>query len=273
MLRPAVALVALSLLACGSRPPPETTVADTETDDTTGAEPDPTPPPPAAPEARVRLIHAAIEGRDQAVSLASDGATGDAAGFEFASTYLTLTPGEHAISARAGDSELISATFTLAEGSSTIIAYSAGAFPVALVHAPDVSEPAPENSARIRVFHAVVGLGAVDLCVPAVEARADGTPVVLNIAAGAMATADGSYTEIQTMRGAELALQLRAHHATPCHGRALGTAHGFTPIAESNYTLVLVGRSGRRAAAPELLFCADPPAIDTSCATVTFDAH
>jgi hypothetical protein len=268
MLSRARLLVLVALTACGgSRPPPATTTAVADTSRTEEPE---TTPTPAAPQARVRLVHAAIESRDQSVSLAADGTTSAPAAFQFASEYLVLSPGDHAISARANDAELIGASFTLAEGSSTIIAYSTGDFPVALALAPDVPADAPVNVAQIRLFHAMVGQGAIDLCAPAETARGDGSPIIANVAPGSLGAPDGSYVTVAG--GSEVALQIRAQNATPCHGRPLGTVHGFAPAGSSNYTLILVGRSGRRRVAPELLFCADPPASDTSCATLGVDA-
>ena len=261
-------LLLVTLAACGgSRPPPASTTADTET--TAAEEPD-VAPIAAAPEAHVRLVHAAIESRDQAVSLAADGTSTAPAGYQFASAYLSLSPGEHAISARANDAELIGASFSLEEGSATIIAYSTGDFPVALVLAADVPADAPVNMAQIRFFHAVVGQGAIDVCTPPATGRGDGTAILANVAPGSLAASDGSYVTVPG--GSEIALQIRAQNTTPCHGRPIGTVHGFAPAGSSNYTLILVGRSGRRRVAPELLFCADPPASDTSCATLEVDA-
>lgn len=269
-MRPSVALLVLSLAACGgSHPPPPASTA-------TQAEPDPdTEPSPAVsapPEARMRLIHAAVESNEQQVVLVSDGASTTPTSYQFASSYVTLTPGHHEVSARANDTELISASFELAEGMFTVVAYSTGDFPVALTLARDSASAPPSEMAQIRAFHAIVGQGAIDLCTPPTTPRSDGTPILANVATGSPSTADGSYVPVPS--GVELPLQLRAQHATPCHGRVVGTAHGFTPVAGSNYTLVLVGRtSGRHRIAPELLFCADPPAVDTSCATLSIDPH
>ncbi len=264
------ALLALSLVACGgSRPPPATS-----TTQQTPSTPDPEPAPPvtAAPESRVRLIHAAVESSEQQVALVSDGASTPPTTYQFASTYIALAPGHHEVSARANDAELIGAAFELAEGLYTVVAYSTGDFPVALALASDSASTPPSEMAQIRAFHAIVGQGAIDLCTPPAMPRGDGTAILANIAAGSASAADGGYVSVPG--GTELLFQLRAQHATPCHGRVLGTAHGFTPAVGGNYTLVFVGRtSGRHRVAPELLFCADPPAVDTSCATLSIDPH
>lgn len=258
------------VLACGGRDPEPAPAEPASTGDE--APPEPAPPPPPPPQAMIRLIHAAVEAREQPITLVADGGPSTpAAAYEFASTYLAIDPGEHELSARAGDAELIGTSLSFPEGHATVIAYSTGDFPAALAHVPDTSDPAPTDQAQIRVFHGMVGQGALDVCAPPASGRGDGTPIVADVAAGAFG-GGGAYVSVAA--GAELVLQLRAHHATPCHGRAVGLAHGFTPVAGSNYTLVLVGRPGRRGAVPlELLFCADPPATDTSCATVPITAH
>ncbi len=262
-------LVALLLAACAGHAAEPVVPADGEATGSESEPPPPTTPPP--PPAELRLIHAAVESREQPVTLVIDASAATAAtGYEFASAYLPTTPAEHPVSARASETELIGASFSFPEGRSTLIAYSTADFPVALALASDTAEPAPDGSAQIRVFHALVGQGAVDVCSPPATARGDGAPVVLDVAPGALGS-DGRYTIVPA--GTELAVQLRAHHATPCHGRAIGIAHGFTPVSAANYTLVFVGRTGRRGVSPELLFCADPPADDTSCATVAIDAH
>jgi hypothetical protein len=218
------------------------------------------------------LIHAAVEAADQAVILASEGTATRATTYQFSSTYLPLSPGSHEMSARANDTELIAATFSLREGMATIVAYSTGDFPVALALAEDPASEPPANMAQIRVFHAIVGQSAVDVCAPAPSARADGAPIIANVSPGSLNATDGAYVAVPS--GAELPLQIRAQNATLCHGRIVGTAHGFSPVAGSNYTLVFVGRTtGRHRVALELLFCADPPAVDTSCATLTLEAH
>lgn len=258
----------LLLVACAGRAPAP--AAPEPSPDDTGSETEATPvAEPAPPRARVRLIHAAVESSTQPVSLSADASdTTTPTSYEFSSTYLTLTPGDHALSARANDTELIGASFTFGAGLSTIIAYSTGDFPVALSHLSDSDEPAPADTAQLRFFHALVGQAAFDICVPPATARGDGTPIVANLTPG---TPPDAY--ISVPGGVELVMQLRAHHATPCHGRPFGIARGFLPASASNYTLVFVGRTGRRSVPSELLFCADPPASDTSCATIAIEAH
>ncbi len=268
-MRSRVLVFLMLLAACGGRPSPGSTT--TATDEATPEADAGTDPPVVSIESRVRLIHAAIESRDEAVTLVADGtATSAATGYQFSSAYLSLAPGEHALSARANDTELIGASFRFAEGMSTIIAYSTADFPVALAPAADPSRAPARNSAQVRFFHAIVGQGALDVCSAPESGRGDGSVIAANVTAGALGAPDTGYLSVPG--GAELVLQLRAQNATPCHGRVLGMAR-FTPASESNYTLIFVGRSGRHRIAPELLFCADPPAIDTSCATVAVEPH
>lgn len=266
MLRRLSLLLAVSLLGCGGSHETQTETPDTEATSGTEAdasETEPAPPPPPANQAR--LIHAAVEASDQAVSLVFDGADASAATrYEFAAPYLPITSGEHSVSARASDAELIGATLAFPEGPSTLVAYSTSDFPVALLLLPDHAEGPTEGAAQIRFVHAMVGQAGVDVCQPGDGPRADGIPLLPGAQQGAAVPSTG-YLEVGG--GSELALQLRTQHSTPCHGRPLGIAR-FTPAANNGYTLILVGRTGRHRLAPELIFCADPPASDTSCAAV-----
>jgi len=229
---------------------------------------------PTAPVgARVRIIHAAIEARDVRVSIVADGAAASLVGptgFQFASAYGALTAGDHTLSVRDESHELIAATLSLAEGSHTIVAFSTADFPVALAAVPDATDEAPAEMANVRLFHAIVGMGPIDLCLAPEGGRGDGHPLIAGVAPGTFGEPTGAYTGAHA--GATLALQLRARDATPCHGRAIG-ATSFTPAAGNSYTLVAVGRTRGRRAPIELIFCADPPAADTSCATLVVTAH
>ena len=265
-------------VACGGRstpvrighasPPPTSTAtsADPSADTSTSAA-------GPAPSASIRLIHAALESRDAALSIVADGRSSPTVtntGYEFASAYGETSSGDHAVSAQAGGAELIGASMTFASGPSTIVAFSTADFPVALALAPDARSVGAPEAAHVRVFHAVVGLGAIDVCVAPASGRADGAVLVSAIAAGSFGDGGGAYADAQG--GAVLPLQLRARDSVPCHGRALGIAR-FTPAAGSNYTLIAVGRVRGRRVPIELIFCADPPATDTSCATVALEAH
>lgn len=266
MLRRLCFVLALTVVGCGGSRESQPEPADTEeTSGTEGTTPPPEDAPPPAPATQARLIHAAVEATDQSVSLVFDDAASSApTRYEFAAAYVGITSGEHSVSARSNDAELIGATLSFPEGLSTLVAYSTSDFPVALLMLPDSAEGPTEGAAQIRFVHAMVGQAGVDVCQPGDGPRADGIPLLAGAQQGAAVPASG-YLEVGG--GSELAIQIRAQHATPCHGRPLGTAR-FTPAANNGYTLVLVGRTGRHRLAPELVFCADPPASDTSCAAV-----
>nr|MDQ3036706.1 hypothetical protein [Myxococcota bacterium] len=113
-----------------------------------------------------------------------------------------------------------------------------------------------EGAAGARLFHALVGVDAVDACIGGATPRDPATPLWNGVAYGTLASSEaGPYADIPA--GGELALQLRAPHATPCRGRVLGVAHtALTPGA--NHTLVLLGRtSGRPRVDRELVVCTE----------------
>lgn len=269
-----LSILASLLAACGGQGD-STAESSDSTGDEAVVEAEPPPPPPPEP-ARVRVIHAAFDPSAAAIALAFDGADPaiPSLAYEFASAYVELPAGSHAASVRANDAELIGAELDLAAegGWYTAIAYSTADFPAAVQLTTDRIEAPAEGSAAIRLFHGIVGLTAVDVCTPGATARADGTPIFADVQPGALAAAPDGTTYASVPAGAEITLQLRAQNATPCHGRVQGVAH-VTPVS-GNYTLVAVGRtSGRPRVDRELLLCADPPATDTSCATVPIAAH
>jgi hypothetical protein len=266
-------LAALTLLAaCGGSSPSAEATHESSGDEVVEAPPPPPPPEPA----RVRVIHAAFDPSAASVAVAFDGADPAIAAlaYEFASSYAELPAGSHSASVSSNGTELIGADMDLSTegGWYTAIAYSTSELPVAIQLATDRADAPAEGTAALRFFHGIVGLAAIDVCTPGATARADGVPVFTAVQPGALASApDGSaYTSVPA--GAEIMLQFRAQHATPCHGRVQGVAN-LTPVS-GNYTLVAVGRTtGRPRVDRELLFCADPPASDTSCAALPIAAH
>ena len=130
-----------------------------------------------------------------------------------------------------------------------------------------------ESPAAVRVFHGIDGLDAVDVCIAGESARADGSLIFANVGPASFAGTEGAQYAELAASGAELTIQLRTSNARPCHGRVQGVAR-LTPIAGSRYTLLAVGRNGGRPRIDrELLICADPPSIDTSCAAVPITAR
>lgn len=271
-------LLCLSVLVgCGGASAPE---PEPVAEDTTGAEEAPPPPPPEP--AHVRLIHAAFDPAAAAVGAAFDGADPviTELAYQHASGYVDLPAGEHTLSLLGADgTELLGWTPpAFAEGGLyTLVVASADEMPVLFGAAEDQPTPSAENTSGIRVFHGIVGLDAIDVCLAGESARADGILIFANVAPTSFAGEDGArYAELPLIPGApatEMALQFRTTNARPCHGRVQGVAR-VTPIAGSRYTLVAVGRtSGRARVDRELLVCADPPATDTSCTTVPITAR
>jgi hypothetical protein len=261
----ALALLALLSVACGS--PPEET-AEVET--TTGDE-EPPPPPPPPPPAHVRVIHAAFDPLAAAVAVAFDGEAPSITelAYQRSSEYVEVSAGMHSLSLIGADgSEILAWTAPeMAEESfTTIVLSSAEIMPVAFSVSADMTEPPAGTAAALRVFHALDGMGAVDVCIAGESARADGILVFGGLEPNTFAGEEGArYAELPT--SGETTLQLRATNARTCHGRVQGVAR-FTPIAGSRYTVVAVGRDARPRIDRELLICADPPATDVSCAAV-----
>jgi hypothetical protein len=236
--------------------------------------PEPAAPPPPPPTARIRAIHAAFDPSAASLDLTFAGADEPVSGlhYEFASPYVAIADGSHAVSIASGGTELIQATVDVAAPTTyTTVLFSTTDFPVAsriVADAPD----APEAGARMRFFHDLLGQGAIDVCSPGATPREDGTPIFTGVQPASFAETAAHETYVSIAADQDLPIQLRATHSTPCHGRVIGASH-FFPVSGNNYTLVVVGRTrGRPAVARELLFCADPPAEDTSCATNPIDA-
>lgn len=135
--------------------------------------------------------------------------------------------------------------------------------------------PAPDGTARVRFFHALVGVGAVDVCVPGATARAAGTAVWANTGFGRRGQAsDDTYGYASVPAGAEVTLQVRAaNEARPCSGAIAGVVR-LTPPAHGVLTAVAVGRAtGTPAAARELLLCSDDHSAAPSCSSVAIAAR
>lgn len=262
----ALAVLALSLIACGA--PSEETA---EVEDTTGDEEPPPPPPPPPPPARVRVIHAAFDPLAAAVGVAFDGEAPliTELAYQRASDYVEVSPGMHAVSLIGADgSEILAWTAPemTSESFTTIVLSSAEIMPVAFSVSGDVSEPPASSAAALRVFHALDGMATVDVCIAGESARADGILIFGGVGPNAFAGEEGArYAELPA--SGETTLQFRATNARTCHGRVQGVAR-FTPIPGNRYTLIAVGRDARPRIDRELLICADPPATDVSCAAV-----
>jgi len=236
--------------------------------------------PPPAP-AGLRVIHAAPDRALASVSaFVDDSAVAAVQGLAFKAVagHLELTPGEHPlVLRRAADAAtaapaLAIRTPALAAGTRyTAIVHGLATGTPRLAVAASADSPAePEaGKARVRFFHALAGLGAVDLCLPARPARpaaanqpaaaaVPAAPVFANVAYGAFGSVQGSeFTEV--VAGAPVALTIRAQNARPCTGAVRGTVT-VTPASGAVLTAVAVGRVvGAPAVARELLVCTDAP--------------
>ena len=236
---------------------------------------------PSAPRmASVRVIHASPDRAAASVDLYVDELPtpiATAVAYRSIIGAVEAPAGEHAIHVRpAGAAVTVAPAFTgrtpalEADHRYTLIAHGlvGGAAPHALALAADAdSTAAPEaGTAHVRFFHAIVGLGAVDLCRPATPARpaAAGQParpaapvaaVVENVAYGAFASGPSSHY-LPVPAGAALTLQIRAHAARACTGPLRGTVT-LTPADRSVVTAVAVGRATAPMSPRALLLCSD----------------
>lgn len=265
------ALALLTLAACGSTAPePE---PEPEPEPTTGAEVEPEPPPPAP--SRLRLVHAAPDAATATLSLlagdASEPQVLDLA-FRSGSAYFEISPGAQPVvlrglrSIETGEAPdlLRVEDVDLPEGSArTAIAHGvpAGEPPLALEIAPDRDAAPREGSAGARIFHALIGVPQVDVCIGGPSPRDPATPAWAALQPGTFgevpAQDDRPASSYVDLPAGEVVVQLRAASATACAGRVLGVARP-TLAEATNHTLVLVGRTtGRRRVDRELLVCSD----------------
>lgn len=305
-----LSLVCFALVtACGSTPPPPpaaysaaqlNAVAPPSSPDefgptaTSGAivggesvpPPDLTPPPPAS----VRVIQASPDRVNTSLSFYLDSnpvAMVQGLAYKRIAGYSEVIAGDHVINVRgaraAGDSNPAASLPSRAFESGrqhTAIVYGQIMAPPALTLAVDEDDNAqPEaGQARVRFFHALIGQGAVDVCLPPVAARPGpapvaaqpATPVFANVAYGAFGTPAGGQGHYFTApAGRAVTLQIRAQNARPCAGLVRGTVT-VNPADRAVVTAVAAGRAvGVPPVARELLVCTDAPlAGSPSCAAV-----
>ncbi len=241
--------------------------------------------PTEAPRmASVRVIHASPDRAAASVDLYVDELPtpiATAVAYRSILGAVEVPSGEHAIHVRpAGTAVTVAPAFTghtpalEADHRYTVIAHGlvGGAAPHGLALAADADSTAsPEaGTAHVRFFHAIVGLGAVDLCRPATPARpaaaaqparpaVPAAAVVENVAYGAFASTgrDGQSSHyLPVPAGSALTLQIRAHAARACTGALRGTVT-LTPADRSVVTAVAVGRATAPMAPRALLLCSD----------------
>ena len=301
-----VSIAALTLCACGSAAPtfPTYYTADqlnaaaqrslpgdgfgapprTEESAAPGGEP---PPPPEPSPAGLRVIHASPDRAAASVSVFIDGsevAAVQGIAYRSIAGAVRLTPQTHPMVVRSAASNaatLITAeTPALAEGqryTAIIHGLAAGAVHITATFGPDSETQPDAGKTHVRFFHALVGLGPVDVCTAPVAARPaqpaaagraaqpavaaqPAAPVFANVAYGSFATASGSqdaYAEVPS--GSPITLQVRAQNARPCTGLVRGTVR-VTPADRAVITAVAIGRVVGAPAAPrQLLVCTDAP--------------
>ena len=296
--------LALATLACGAAAPAPTAsysteqlnavagrIADEEQGASSGAVTppagpidgpggEPAEPPPPQP-AGLRVIHASPDRTLASVSaFLDDSAVAAVQGLAYKNIagYLELTPGAHGLVLRRPNAPAAAApalslrTDDLdAGGRYTAIVHglAAGSPRIAVAVGTDSLTPPEEGKARVRFFHALAGLGAVDVCLPGRPARpaapnqpaqaaVPASAVFANVAYGAFGSVQGgAYADVPA--GAPVTLQVRAQNARPCAGLLRGTVT-FTPPTASVLTAVAVGRAvGAPPVARELLVCTDGP--------------
>ncbi len=216
----------------------------------------PEPPPPPPPHAHVRVIHASPAAEAAAVAVYLDGAQTPAIAslaYKAVVGYVEVPVGEHSVdvrpaSAAASTPAVVSARTPALEADKTytVIAHGlVGAQPaLALTAAADDPTQPEAGHARVRFFHAGVGAGTVDICLPGANARAAGTAVFANVAYGAFGSpaggAAGGYADVPS--GREIVLQIRAQNARACSGRVAGLVR-LTPPDRAVLTAIAVGRA------------------------------
>ncbi len=298
-------LLALPLAACGGSAPvfrpmytAEQLNAGAQMPPEEGACAAATSAPPAAPSAEeaeverspagLRVINASPDRGAASVSVFLDGsevAAVQGLAYRAIAGYVQLPPQAHPVSVRSAAANaparplLTAVTAALAEGgryTAVVHGLAAGAPALALAVSQDSDAQPDAGKSRVRFFHALVGLGAVDVCTAATPARpaqpaaagrpaqaaqpaTPAQPVFTNVAYGAFATvgdAPGGYAEVPA--GAPVTLQVRAQNARPCTGALRGSVR-ITPADRAVLTAVAVGRVVGAPAAPrQLLVCTSP---------------
>ena len=264
-------MIACALVAgCGGRhrrsSTPEQAIREAEA--TATPEAPPAPPAPPTP-ARIRIINASPDAAAATLSLYFDESTAPTIpglAYKAAIGYGNVPSGSHHVAVRgaggAGEPFAQVTTPSFTEGVPyTLIAHglTTGEPHMALAAAADDTAPAATgNHTSLRFFHALVGAGAVDVCVAGAGPRDPATAVVGNAEYGAFGSAVGEGARGQwasVTAGSPIKVQLRAANAArPCTGAVAGTAE-VTLEAGVSVTALAIGRDGRNGVAKELLIC------------------
>jgi len=225
--------------------------------------PAPAPPPPPPPQARVRVLHANTNRAAASVDVyLGEVATPVASAVAYKALVgpVSAPPGEHAVAVRVAGTAATTAPAIAgrtpalaADAQYTAIAYGAVGPSARLAFGQDETAAPDAGTSRVRFFHALTGVLAVDICTVAAAGR-PAAPIFANVGYGAF----GAYTSVPA--GGPVTLQVRARAtaaARPCTGLLRGTVAVTVPDA-AVLTAVAVGRpTGPNPAARELLICTD----------------
>ncbi len=283
--------VVSGLVACADQPIPPTVYTAAQLNSVTGPSledddfgppmapprryvPRPTPPPPP-PQARVRVLHVNTDRANATVDVyLGDTATPVASALAYKSLVgpVSVPPGEHAVAVRPAGAATTAApvvqgrTPALDGGAQyTTVAYGGPGLGGRLAFSQDETEAPEAGNSRVRFFHALTGLLAVDVCTVAAAGRPV-APVFAGVAYGSF----GAYTTVPA--GGPVTLQVRARltpNLRPCAGPLRGTVAVTVPDG-AVLTVVAVGRTtGPAPATRELLVCTDRvPEGPPSCTAV-----
>lgn len=264
-----LAIFVVMVAGCAQPPPPPVVMAAAPV----GAEASAAPAPPGG-SARVRVIHASPDPLAAHVAVYMDNALvpviRDLA-YRTGVGYEPIAAGVHVVQARFPSAPPTTPPVLsyntpnfVAERWYTVVAHGIASEPqgppVGFSPEEDPGAAVDPSRAAIRVFHAVVGAPAVDICLGS-------TPVVANIAYGQWST--GTHGRYALATPGPSQLSVRAHGGSPCSGRALG-GFGLNLTAGANHTLVALGRVARiGGVAQEILVCNDAPlTAPTQCGVV-----
>jgi hypothetical protein len=245
------------LVACGGHAPPPRHVQP------------PPPPPPSGPPAPVRIIHASPDPTVARVALTVDGRIVEQElAFGAATAYQNVEAGSHVVAILPRDAPPsapapLSETYHLVgpDASTLIVHGIAGGSPrLGFTYTSDFVDPPDPGKARLRFFHAAVGLGAVEVCEEGRSPHHAGPRLFLESNEGAFLRsgtegAVGIWTQVPA--GARV-IQLRIPDpGRACHGLVLGSIHLDVPEG-ALVTLVAVGRvDADPAVDPAVLVCRD----------------
>lgn len=270
--------LALSVAACSSSPAPHPVAAPAPAPVATVEAAPATAPEPAAPvvrlPAQVIVVHAVPVPEAASVNLFLDSSAEPAfpaLAFGARSGARATAPGPNHLAVRPASAANDSAPLVRLESTDLdadktylFIVHGGGASGSSpqLSVTDDTTPPeAADGAVRLRFFHAISGVGAVDVCAPGATARAPATPVFVNTANGAWATPMGAnrvgdYATVAP--GDAVRLQVRARNDRPCAGAVLGVVTLNLTNAHAVSTAIALGRA-TSAPLPQVLLCPTGP--------------